>query len=305
MTRRHKHQGHANHERWLVSYADFITLLFAFFVVLYASSQVDKAKMGKLAAAIQGAFQELGVFQGSSVGPPMEIRETAGAGSGAVSPEAVNNTAVELTKLPEVVDAELNSQHGISSASVAALRRDLERALAEELKKKEVDLRVGPEGLIVSLREVGFFDSGSAQLRPDAEPAMARIAEILRTRPVTLRVEGHTDNVPIHTAQFKSNWELSTARATELVKVLISQYSFTPGRLSAGGYGQFHPIASNATAEGRRQNRRVDLVILAAPERKSSAPMGASSGRKKTSAATKPALPNIASTGIDHGASLD
>ena len=108
----------------------------------------------------------------------------------------------------------------------------------------------------------GNFDSGSATLRASAYPALDRIAAILALRTCRLRIEGHTDNVPIHTAQIASNWELSTARSTELVRLLIERYRFAPERLSAAGYAQFHPLASNDTPQGRAQNRRVDLVIL-------------------------------------------
>src|SRR5437763_3201147 len=112
------------------------------------------------------------------------------------------------------------------------------------------------------MREFGFFDSGSASLRPAAMPALDRIATILAVRTCRLRIEGHTDNVPIHTAHMASNWELSTARSTELIRLLITRYHVSPVRLSAAGYAQYHPIATNATAQGRAQNRRVDLVIL-------------------------------------------
>jgi chemotaxis protein MotB len=118
------------------------------------------------------------------------------------------------------------------------------------------------EGLVISLREFGFFNSGSASLRPSAIPALDRIASILSIRTCRLRIEGHTDNVPIHTAQMASNWELSTARSTELARLLIVRYGFAPQRLSAAGYAEYHPIASNQTPQGRAQNRRVDLVIL-------------------------------------------
>jgi chemotaxis protein MotB len=116
--------------------------------------------------------------------------------------------------------------------------------------------------LVVSLREFGFFDSGSASIKAGALPALDRIASILAIRTCNLRIEGHTDNIPIHTAQMASNWELSTGRATELVRQLIVRYGFPPERLSAAGYAQYHPVASNVTAQGRAQNRRVDLVIL-------------------------------------------
>src|SRR5437763_8709338 len=112
------------------------------------------------------------------------------------------------------------------------------------------------------MREFGFFDSGSASLRPAAMPALDRIATILAVRTCRLRIEGHTDNVPIHTSQMASNWELSTARSTELVRLLILRYRFLPERLSAAGYAEYHPITSNETSQGRAQNRRVDMVIL-------------------------------------------
>jgi chemotaxis protein MotB len=115
---------------------------------------------------------------------------------------------------------------------------------------------------VISLREFGFFDSGSSELKVSAFPALDRIAAVLALRTCRLRIEGHTDNVPIHTSQIASNWELSTARSTELVRLLIVRYQFSPVRLSAAGYAQYHPIASNASAQGRAQNRRVDIVIL-------------------------------------------
>ena len=115
---------------------------------------------------------------------------------------------------------------------------------------------------MISLREFGFFASGSATLKTSALPALDRIASILSLRTCSLRIEGHTDNVPIHTTQMASNWELSTARSTELVRLLIGRYGFPPERLSAAGYAEYHPIASNLTPEGQAQNRRVDIVII-------------------------------------------
>jgi chemotaxis protein MotB len=262
VSRKRRQLTHANHERWLVSYADFITLLFAFFVVLYASSQVDKAKMGKLAAAIEGAFQQLGAFQGSGVEPPVKIVEEIGANSAGKPGSIDPGEKLRFKGMSEDGGGQFAGE-GLTRESVDQLKKDLEQALAAEINRRDVALRVGPDGLVVSLREIGFFDSGSALLKTGSEPTIQHIAELLRDRGVGLRIEGHTDNVPIHTAQFISNWELSTARATEMIKLLISNYRFPADRLSAAGYGEFHPIASNAEAEGRRQNRRVDLVIFA------------------------------------------
>jgi chemotaxis protein MotB len=138
----------------------------------------------------------------------------------------------------------------------------LETVLSAEIARKEISLRREPDGLVISLREVGFFESGAAQMKTASQPAFDRIAAMLRERDYRLRIEGHTDNVPIHNAQFSSNWELSTSRATEVVRLLIVRDGFDPARLSAAGYAEYHPIASNRTLEGRGMNRRVDIVIL-------------------------------------------
>jgi chemotaxis protein MotB len=124
---------------------------------------------------------------------------------------------------------------------------------------------VVPDGLVVSLREVGMFNSGEARLLPGAEPVLAHIGKMLADRGFDFRVEGHTVDKPIHHNPFRSNWELSTARATEVVSVLVSKYHFDPVKISVAGYAEYRPIASNDTEEGRRKNRRIDLVILASP----------------------------------------
>lgn len=257
MSRRQK--SHDNHERWLVSYADFITLLFAFFVVLYASSQVDKHKMGQLAAAIEGAFTKLGVFEGASQGAPVVLNENV-ASRGRHSSEAAALERAKKFAGPGV------PQGGFNKAGLEEIRRELEHELGPELRNKVVVLRTGHEGLIISLSEIGFFDSGSAIMRASAENSFARIAAVLARRELAVRIEGHTDNIPIHTAAFRNNWELSTARATGLILELVERYRFAPERLSAAGYAEFHPVASNETELGRQQNRRVDLVVLSEVE---------------------------------------
>jgi chemotaxis protein MotB len=148
------------------------------------------------------------------------------------------------------------------NGDLSALRRELEKSLVLEISRHEVALRTVPDGLVISLREIGFFDSGSATIKAGSEQAFARIAGLLGQHSYRIRIEGHTDNVPIHNAQFRSNWELSTARSTELVQLLIVKYGFAPNRLSAAGYAEYHPVAGNDTGEGRALNRRVDVVIL-------------------------------------------
>ncbi len=260
MSRRKKHPEHVNHERWLVSYADFITLLFAFFVVMYASSQVDKRKVGRLALSIQVAFQELGVFDTSSTLIPLNDSEAIPFSK----IQVVENTerTSDMTRFVQPMKGQLSPA---PSTPMKNIQAELEKALAQEIKGHIVEVKARREGLVVSLREVGFYVSGSSTLRPSSRDAIDRLAAVLKTRSESLRVEGHTDNVPIHTRHFGSNWELSTARASDLINVFIERYGFEPRRLSAAGYAEFHPVASNDSAEGRARNRRVDIVILNPP----------------------------------------
>jgi chemotaxis protein MotB len=258
VSRRKKRASHTNHERWLVSYADFITLLFAFFVVLYASSQVDKRKVGKLALAIQVAFQEMGVFQASTTQVPMDAHDPMPF-SAVQAVENMERTG-SVARVASHPEGALGS--GRENGDLAQLQSELEATLAAEINRKEIAMRREPDGLVISLREVGFFESGSAEMKSASQPAFDRIANLLRQRNCRVRIEGHTDNVPIHNAQFSSNWELSTSRATEIVRLLIVREGYNANRLGAAGYAEFHPVASNATADGRGTNRRVDIVVL-------------------------------------------
>jgi chemotaxis protein MotB len=254
VSRKKKHKAHANHERWLVSYADFITLLFAFFVVLYASSQADKKKAAQVAASIKGAFQQLGVFTGSAtegVGIP---------GSPGTPRPDLMEAPVRIIKVASASDKNPGGTgYGVD---VDELRRQLESALGDEIRQHEIQMRVTPEGLVVSLREVGFFNSGQAELLDSGNATLTRIATILGGRGFEIRVEGHTDNMPVHNSRFNSNWELSTARATAVVALLVERHGFDPSLVAAAGYSQYHPVQLNNTAQGRAANRRVDLVVV-------------------------------------------
>ena len=134
--------------------------------------------------------------------------------------------------------------------------------MGNELKNHEVAMNVTPEGFVISLKELGFFNSGQAVLLPGAAEKIQRIAKILSQRGLDLRVEGHSDNQPIHNAQFRSNWELSTARAMTVLMLLVDKSGYDPKKVSVAGYGQFRPIADDSTPDGRRMNRRVDLLVL-------------------------------------------
>jgi chemotaxis protein MotB len=188
MRRKRRHENPHHRDRWLVSYADFITLLFAFFVVLYSAAQVDKRRSAQVASAIQTAFHR----------------------NGSLPPPITNGGSPQSPTTP------LNSDE-----QEAALKRQIEQTLSAEISNGDVAVRSSPEGLVISLREVGFFDSGSAEIKASSAAAFAQLAEILRNNGSDIRIEGHTDNVPIHNSHFSSNWDLSTARATATIRLLI------------------------------------------------------------------------------------
>jgi chemotaxis protein MotB len=242
--RRRAHaEEHANHERWLLSYSDFITLLFAFFVVLYATTYRDNQAIKKLARAIHDGFQSMGAFSGDET--------SQGTSSGDEAPSQLSNDKSNVQQAPEA-----------SVADLRELRKELEAAIGTELANHEVVLEVRPEGFVISLKELGFFDSGQAALLPGAAEKLKKIAKVLSRPGLEIRVEGHSDDEPIHNDQFRSNWELSMARAMNVLLLMVDEAGFDPHKISASGFGQYRPIADNSTSDGRRMNRRVDLVVM-------------------------------------------
>ncbi len=241
-------RARANHDRWLVSYADFITLLFGFFVVLYAFAKADQKKQVQVTQSIDSAFRSLGIFPDSSRRPKAD-----GIASDATETPAIPMNIVmgEDVLAPAKVKEDLDH-----------IRRELEQTLSNQVATHTVSIQMGRDGLVISLREAGFFASGSATPKPQTVDTLSEIASSLSHTPYDLRIEGHTDNVPIHNAQFDSNWELSTVRATNIARILLELKAMPPDRISAAGYAEFHPVASNDSDEGRAQNRRVDLVVL-------------------------------------------
>jgi chemotaxis protein MotB len=236
-----------SHDRWLVSYADFITLLFAFFVVLYAFAKSNQQKQMQVSDSIDAAFRSLGIFPDSARRPIHSA-----VASGADKPEIPMNIVMgEDVLAPAQVKNDL--EH---------IQRDLQQTLSNQVATHTVSIHMGRDGLVISLREAGFFNSGSADPKPASLPTLREIAERLGKTPYDLRIEGDTDNIPIHNAQFADNWALSTARAVNIARVFLALKVIPPERISAAGYAEYHPVASNATSEGRAENRRVDLVVL-------------------------------------------
>lgn len=240
MRNRRKHEEHVNHERWLVSYADFMTLLFALFVVLFASAYRDKKAIESVSKAVKNGFQEMGSFSSNDSAADNQ-RIMGPASTGEARPSTVPaNAGIDMVEL----------------------QRQLKKALGQEIERQEIALRMTPEGFVISLHELGFFDSGQAQLKPGAAGKIKRIASVLTQYGLDMRVEGHTDDVPIHNEMFASNWDLSAARAMAVAMMLLNEAGVDPQRMAIAGYGQYHPSASNDTPEGRKANRRVDIVVV-------------------------------------------
>jgi len=240
MSRKKKHPEHVNHERWLISYADFITLLFAFFVVMFAVSQVDSNKVGRFTESFSKA---------------VGIDTFPESGAGLLPGGAIPSPTPDATRSVLVLAPELES-----------LKTDLVTARKKSELPPKLQILQRRNELVIRLSESLFFALGDDRPKEASVNAMRLLAAQLAARKVDVRVEGHTDDLPIHTSRFRSNWELSTARATAVVAIL-AQGGIAPERLSAAGYGEFHPITPNTSAETRAQNRRVDIVVgAAAPE---------------------------------------
>ena len=223
--RKGTHPPGGGQDRWLLSYADFVTLLLAFFVTMYAISKVDATKLAPAAASMKVAFEgrrehTVPMPEGGSIVPPVPV--------------------------DPLVPVEANLRLKLDDA-IAAGRLELIR-----------DSR----GLVVSLPESATFPPASTEVTDGARELIVRVAAIIAASGHSMRIEGHTDNVPIRTQKFRSNWELSTARASAVIAFVIETQAFDPVRLSAAGYGEFHPRAPNDSAENRARNRRVDIVIL-------------------------------------------
>jgi chemotaxis protein MotB len=256
-------------ERWLVSYADFITLLFAFFTTLYAISTVDVQKMGKLVTSMRSSFDASLFTAGSKT---LSLSQGTGAAeSGAIAQGALQNISIaeginEKVTLKGLEDVKFPSSTRkrivYGESALGRLKRSVETLLGANIRSGQVRTYMEPRGLIISLGETGVFDSGSDQIKPEGRILLDTLATSLVSVGNHIRIEGHTDSVPICNSRFPSNWELSTARATSVISYLIVKFGFRPELLSASGYGEYRPTASNETPEGRARNRRVDIVVL-------------------------------------------
>jgi len=249
---RKKHAAPENHERWLVSYADFITLLFAFFVVMFASSQADKTKAKQVSQAVSEAL-ERGRFGGA----------VAGLLGRTVNAKQPKRPPDPNTRPPAKAEG-----NGDLAGSLAYLNQELE----PEIKTGKVKVELQARGLVISLREAAFFPSGDDRILPTAYDSLKKIAAVIDKLPNAVRLEGHTDAVPIHNSRFQSNWQLSAARGIAMLDMFTKTFGIPPQRLCIAGYADTMPVESNDSAEGRSHNRRVDIVIVNPGDAKVDAP---------------------------------
>lgn len=255
--RKHSEEEHVNLERWLVSYADFITLLFAFFVVMYAISSVNEGKYRVLSESLSAVFKEPG--KEHNLGHTLEPIQFGQLKKGQDllgEPAASDGSASSQDKtrpMPENLDAEY--------AQLESLADQVEAALSPYIQDDLVAVKRHELWVEVEMKSGMFFSSGKAELSKESLPILYRMSEIFREIDNTIHVEGHTDNLPINTPEFPSNWALSSARAAVVVNQLMSN-GIDPRRMAAIGYGEHHPIADNRTEEGRYQNRRVVIVLM-------------------------------------------
>lgn len=224
-----------NHERWLVTYADLITLLMVFFVVLYSMSKVDANKFQAMADALSVSL-----------------------GSGAPALQ------LDVSQYPEgtaPVDEGATTTPSPEQTSIDNIKEKLDAFAQDNSINSQLVTDVEERGLVISIQETLLFDSGSDILSLQAHTILRQISAILAASPNYIRVEGHTDTIPISSGRFPSNWELSVLRASNVIHILSSE-GIDVKRMSAVGYGEFRPLAANDTPEGRARNRRVDLIIL-------------------------------------------
>lgn len=244
--KKHAHQEEEAGEAWLLPYSDLMTLLLAVFIVLFAVSQVDAEKAKQLA----GEFSE--------------TMMTEGYYNSTIKNEGAQNPTSSKTEGQQSKDSKSKDKKESKNEDqqMKELKAELDAKLQSDHMTSNVTTKIDKRGLVVSLNNAMFFDPGSAVVKKENEKALLDIAEKVNTMNHFIRIEGHTDNVPMSSELYPSNWDLSTARASNVVRLLISKSHVKPEKLIAVGYGEYRPIADNSTAEGRAKNRRIDIIVL-------------------------------------------
>lgn len=244
MARRKKHEEeHESHERWLVSYSDFMTLLLAFFVVMYALSSINEGKYRIMSSSIMNAFRN-----GSTIVTTKD-------------PNGSANTMIEIPQTKPIAKAIKGESKVEEQQKLSTLAGDLIKAMDPLLKNGQVKITQSPKGIMIEIRDSALFPVGQAQPGDQSRELMAGVAKLLKNVDNPIRVEGFTDNVPIKNPTYPSNWELSAARAGSVVRI-FQENGINPDRMVAVGHGENLPIADNTSNDGRATNRRVSISVL-------------------------------------------
>lgn len=249
MARKKRHEDHENHERWLVSYADFITLLFAFFVVMYAISSINEGKYRVLSDSLVDAFK-------SAPRSPQPI--VVGQESAARAPvrQAVISQQLPAPRMDAVKEARRKQQE----EKMKGIATDILKVMEPLVKEGQVRVTQSPLGVSIEINASVLFAPGQALLEKQSIQVLTAVAQVVASVPNAVQIEGHTDNIPIGTLAYPSNWELSTARASSVVRLFIEN-GVDAARLTAIGYADQRPVEPNASNEGRARNRRVTVMI--------------------------------------------
>ena len=240
--KRHSHEEHID-ETWLIPYADLLTLLLALFIVLFASSQIDAKKLGDMRQVFNAIFSgNIGAMDQSSTIAGNSPNTTNIPNGGAQDPSKIADARNESLQLMQ-------------------LQKELDKYIQQNNLNEKLTTTLTGDGLMITIGEVALFPSGSAELLPEARKIVGEISKMIVAHPQKITIAGHTDNIPINTREFPSNWDLSTKRSLNFMKLLLQNGKLNPAQFNATGYGEFRPVATNNTAEGRQKNRRVEVFI--------------------------------------------
>lgn len=233
MRKKRTEEEQENHERWLITYADLITLLLAFFIMMYTFSKQDSQKYQELTGHLKT------IFTGHS--------GITGKGNGASGAPVDPQGHLSITENGDVK---------------RQLEDEIKGLIGGEEMKRNISVLSDERGIVIRILDKAFFDEGKADLKERARKALDRILPVVRKINNHIRIEGHTDDIPIKTSEFKSNWELSVRRATEVVRYFVERYDFPPQRISAVGYAEYRPVMSNDTPDNRAMNRRIEIILM-------------------------------------------
>lgn len=271
MTRRRKEEEHENHERWMVSYADFITLLFAFFVVMYSISSVNEGKYRVLSSSMMNAFRSASNEQGMAMVTPTQ---------------AQGSPIVQIVSRQPKANPEAEAKRAEFRQKMRSMAEDVKRVLEPLVAGGQVRVTEGVNGISIEINASALFKPGEALLGLDAQRALVAVAEVIAAGEFPIKIEGHTDTLPISTAYFPSNWELSAVRASSVVRLFVES-GVAAVRMTAAGYSDQRPVADNATPEGRARNRRVTIQV------ESMSPEAASAPSTTTEVSVNPQMRNV------------